>query len=128
SLAPSSSTRIRTSPSNDQSSRRNPPADVSPETPAFTTSYLNPSASRCFWTSEGTDCSTSRPKPAVRLSPRNTIRGRVDADAAAGADDAGGDGGDVARAGAGSLEEHADTARTAETKRRRSDCNMLRVL
>ncbi len=38
SLAPSSMTRTFTSPSSDQSSRFSPPADVSPDTPALTTS------------------------------------------------------------------------------------------
>ena len=42
SLAPSSITRILTSPSSDQSRRLRPPADVSPDTPALTTSYAVP--------------------------------------------------------------------------------------
>ena len=79
SLAPSSTTRMRTSPLSDHSSRLSPPADVSPETPAFTTSKGCPSLASRAWISAGTDCGGSRPYPAVRLSPRNTIRGRLEA-------------------------------------------------
>src|SRR2546425_5116988 len=79
SLAPSSRISTRTFPSSDQSSRRRPPADVSPDTPALTTSYRYPASSRCFWSSAGYDCGLSRPYPAVRLSPSITILGIADA-------------------------------------------------
>src|SRR6266542_7063898 len=77
SLAPSSRMRMRTSPSSDQSSRRTPPAEVSPDKPALTISKfrLAPSILRCR--RAGKDSACARPSPADRLSPSTTMRGRA---------------------------------------------------
>src|SRR5215475_11716301 len=88
-------------PPSAQSRRARPPAEVSPDTPAFITSYLSPSLSRRCWSNIGYASAGDRPRPAVRLSPRMTTRGRVatglelgrrsfDACAAAGAAEAAG--------------------------------------
>ena len=53
----------RTSPSSAQSSRRRPPAEVSPDTPAFTTSKSSPAASMRSWSRAGNDWSRRSPSP-----------------------------------------------------------------
>src|SRR5688572_24008090 len=76
SFPPSATINTRTSPSSAQSRRLRPPADVSPDTPAFTISYCNPSWFRRCCRSAGYAASAGSPSPAVRLSPSATMRGR----------------------------------------------------
>src|SRR5438552_17814573 len=75
SFPPRATISTLTLPSSAQSRRDSPPADVSPDTPALTTSKSRPSVLRRCWSRDGYDCSTGSPRPAVRLSPRITIRG-----------------------------------------------------
>ena len=74
SLPPSATIRMRTSPSSAQSSRDSPPADVSPETPAFTTPVVQPLPFRRSCSNADTRVSAGSPSPAVRLSPSTTMR------------------------------------------------------
>ena len=53
--------------------RRNPPAEVSPLTPAFTTSKFQPAWSIFFCSSAGKASFPSNPNPAAMLSPSTRI-------------------------------------------------------
>src|SRR5690349_7951386 len=66
SLPPSSTRAAWGRSASAQSSRAKPPALVSPETPAFSTRALSPSAA---WSCGTKPSPGGRPKPAVRLSP-----------------------------------------------------------
>ena len=57
-----------------QSIRLRAPAEVSPESPAFTAVMGNPSAAAFRVTRTGNACEGSRPRPAVRLVPKNKTR------------------------------------------------------
>ena len=50
--------------------RRSPSAEVSPDTPALTTSSAMPASCSFLCSTAGYACSRGRPRPAVRLSPR----------------------------------------------------------
>src|SRR5262244_647552 len=73
SLAPSSRMTASVPSGTDQSSRANPPAAVSPETPAFTTLTANPLAMSARCNCAGNASLAARPYPAVRESPSATI-------------------------------------------------------
>ena len=108
SLPPSATISTRTSPSSAQSSRLRPPADVSPDTPAFTTSIVQPGGIEpLLQQRRDTPALVGRPRPAVRLSPSTTIRGRV---SAAGAG--------VRRRRAGRTARPADRSASARSRRR----------
>lgn len=86
SLAPSSTTSRAIGFCRSQSSRRKPPALVSPLTPAFTTSTAYPAESASSANRAGHDWlgESGSPIPSVRLVPSMTTRGRDPAAAARG--------------------------------------------
>src|SRR5690606_20335140 len=69
SFAPVSSTTMSKSCRSSQSIRRSAPADVSPLTPAFTTSNGRPVSAMRRSIRSGNDCDSGSPRPAVRLVP-----------------------------------------------------------
>src|SRR5687768_7635542 len=75
SFAPSATTSTRVSVCSAASSRRNPSAVVSPETPAFTKRCGYPAARARSCSSAGYACAEDRPGPAVKLSPSTTTTG-----------------------------------------------------
>ena len=82
SFAPSATTATSGRLRSTQSTRRRPPAVVSPLTPAFTTRYGYPSRLSRASTSAGHASSAATPSPAVRLSPSaTTTRSPLPADA-----------------------------------------------
>src|SRR6185503_10517806 len=56
--------------------RRRPAADVSPDTPPFTTRYGRPAESILSWINAGNASCDSSPSPAVRLVPKNSTTWR----------------------------------------------------
>ena len=78
SLPPSAMTSTSAPPARTQLIRRNPPAVVSPLTPALTTSKGSPAASIfCCRRAGQAAAGSSRPRPAVMLSPSTTMRPRA---------------------------------------------------
>ena len=75
SLAPSSTISRSGFCFNNQSTRRTPPAVVSPLCPAFSISVGYPISVNCCSTKAGYAELISSPSPAVRLSPKITILG-----------------------------------------------------
>src|SRR5712671_5167425 len=73
SLAPSSKITASVPSGIDQSSRANPPAVVSPDTPAFTTLAVCPLAVSARCNCAGNASLAGRPYPAVSESPNATI-------------------------------------------------------
>src|SRR5690606_10111155 len=80
SFAPVSSTTTSKSCRRSQSMRRSAPADVSPLTPALTTSNGSPASSIRRSIRSGYDCASGSPSPAVRLVPmKSTVRSAASA-------------------------------------------------
>src|SRR5712692_4008606 len=74
SLAPSSTITASVPSGTDQSRRASPPAAVSPETPALTTSTARPLALSARSSFAGKAASPGSPRPAVSESPKATMR------------------------------------------------------
>ena len=114
-------TSTSTCPLSDQSRRRRPPADVSPDTPAFTTSCGRPASRTRAGRLRG------MPRPVQRRAPRSGCRrgtrsGAVASRGAGAAVSAGDDVADRSAGGSGSAREHpAPSAAMAQSTAKTND-------